>query len=115
MFTIAKAALAAALATAVGAMPAQAETVERTTFVRYGDLDLRRSADVTTLERRVRRAAIAVCAGNGTRDMTMLAAEGRCRKIALSNAMPRVELAVAGARGGKALARAATGMSFAAN
>ncbi|MDT7935284.1 MAG: UrcA family protein [Sphingomonadaceae bacterium] len=107
--------LAAAIAltivtTAAATAPALAQTGEaRTTYVRTGDLDLATDSGRTTLDRRIKRAANAVCDFGTSRTIDLVAAADECRRAALksgraqaqrvivSAAQPRLALAGGGA------------------
>lgn len=63
--------------------------------VRYGDLDLTAAAGKHTFERRIARAATAVCGGAPeSRDLAANRAHGRCVASALESARPAIDLAL---------------------
>jgi len=63
--------------------------------VRYGDLDLTAAAGKQTFERRIARAASAVCGGTPeSRDLFGSRAHGRCVVSALQSARPAIDLAL---------------------
>ena len=78
-----------------------ADETPPTSKVRYRDLDLRSETDVRRLRSRVREAAISVCAQSGfTRTGMLWPANARhCQDDAVATAEPRVQIAVAEARG----------------
>ena len=72
--------------------------------VRFGDLDLKTDAGVTALKGRIARAARTACGTYDIRDLKRTAAADACRKVALDNAAPEIELAVAAAHKGQSYA-----------
>jgi len=72
-----------------------------TATVRYSDLDLRDDAGVRHLRNRVRYTAVALCEQSGfvRTGLVWSAAAHKCWREAIASAEPRVQLAVAEARG----------------
>lgn len=95
--------LGAALAFAA---PAPAQMMEKfSTEVRYSDLNLTTSAGVAQLQRRISNAARRSCGGSvDSRDVKAFQAAEKCRRAVIASAVPKVDLAVAKARAGQALA-----------
>jgi UrcA family protein len=58
--------------------------------VRYSDLNLATSAGAETLYHRIARAARAVCPGDDSRDLAILAASERCQANAIAQAVRQV-------------------------
>jgi len=88
-------------ALALGA-PASAQMMEKASHeVRYGDLDLASDAGVAQLHRRIKFAARSVCGQADIRDISGSQAAAACRRAALAEAGPRIELAIANARSGQ--------------
>ena len=112
MFTttvrIASLAVAAAIA-GIGAGSASAADVSQTQSVevRHGDLDLTSAAGVARLDRRIKAAAARACGSYDERDLRMAAEARACRSETIAQARPKVDLAIAQARGGNRLASAA--------
>jgi len=104
---------ALALVTAATAPTFAAEETRPTATVRYGDLDLRTEAGVRHLRVRINGAALAVCEASGfyKAGPTWSPEARQCQRAAAKTAEPRLQLAVAQARGAQ-LASARTG-SFA--
>jgi UrcA family protein len=89
-------------ATLALAGPATARTMEPATHeVRYGDLNLASEDGLAQLHRRINAAARRVCGSADPRDLNMVQATNDCRKAALADAAPKIELAVANARSGQ--------------
>ncbi len=95
-------------AAAVGTGSANAATLQAgpSLQVRHADLDLTRAHDVARLNQRIARAARTVCGNADLRDLGAMAAMNKCRVVAVANAAAGVELAVARANRGSALASA---------
>jgi len=95
----------ALLAASVAAIaPAQAERVTRQVSVQYADLDLRKAADVKTLNHRLRAAVDAVCADE---DGSLRATDFdklRCRYDALHQLRGQRDAAISSAKGEARLA-----------
>lgn len=90
---------------AIAALPASAATSEKfASEVRYGDLNLATETGVAQLQRRIGNAARKGCGYAEGRDLKASQAVAACRKAAISEAAPKVELAVANARNGQKLA-----------
>lgn len=97
----------AAVLTAIAAPAMASETINRSREVRHGDLDLATSAGAKRLEARLGSAIAKVCdSGAPINDLVAMRSEDRCRKATWSNVRPQLDLAVARARSGKALASA---------
>ena len=97
--------LASIAATLVLAGPVSAQGNDSAiSEVRYGDLDLKNDADVARLHRRIDGAARQLCGDTDSRNLKMSLAISACRKAALTDAGPKVELAIANARSGHELA-----------
>lgn len=90
--------VAAAATTVLATAPASAQSTVRTQEVRFADLDLTSAAGVTALDQRIDRATRSVCGVNGARTLQEITDARRCQKIALNDAAPRVQFAVAQAR-----------------
>ncbi|MFS0738713.1 UrcA family protein [Sphingomonas sp. 1P06PA] len=108
--SIATLAAAATIATVGIAVPAQAAPRQMT--VSFADLDLASSAGAAELDKRIGRAARAVCAVSDP-GAAAAAAQSRCRNAALVAAAPQMETALANARSGEAYAATTTGVSVA--
>ena len=65
-----------------------------TARVVYGDLDLSRTAGQAALNRRIRRAADAVCPSEA-RGISSVRAHRQCVSAAMANAQPHVDRAIA--------------------
>jgi len=78
-----------------------ADEAPPTATVRYGDLDLRTEAGVRRLRVRINGAALAVCVASGfyRAGVTWSSAARQCQHDAVKTAEPRLQLAVARARG----------------
>lgn len=70
----------------VAAVAAPATASPRSIAVSYADLDLSRPAGVAALDRRLARAADAVCGPVDARDLRAMSAARACRTAALSSA-----------------------------
>jgi len=92
-------ALALVAPTAVHAFAA--DEARPTAMVGYGDLDLRTSAGVRRLRVRINSAAFAICVPSGFHESgNPWSLEARqCRREAVKSAQPRLQLAIAEARG----------------
>lgn len=106
-----KSSLSTVLLTSVGAAlafaaPAPAQMMEKfSTEVGYSDLNLTTSAGVAQLQRRISNAARHSCGGRvDSRNVKAFQAAEKCRRGVIASAAPKVELAVAKARAGQALA-----------
>lgn len=87
------------------AAPASAQTMEKfNSEVRYGDLNLTTDNGVAQLHQRIKSAARQACGYADGRDLEATQAVSACRKAALADATPKIELAIANARNGQALA-----------
>ena len=107
IFTTAIASFALAAASfAVAPASAAQQGDTRSIKVRYGDLDLSRTADVARLNRRIAGAVKAVCGSYDLRNLPEATNARACRKEAIAAAGPKVKLAVARANGGNRLAAA---------
>lgn len=94
--------LASMGAAVVLAAPASAGTMEKfNSEVHYGDLNLTTEAGVAQLQRRIKYAARQICGYADARDLKASQAAASCRKAALADAAPKIELAVANARSGR--------------
>ena len=89
---------------AIAALPASAANEKFASEVRYGDLNLATDAGVAQLQRRIGNAARKGCGYADGRDLKASQAAAACRKAAVSEAAPKIELAVANARNGQKLA-----------
>lgn len=90
---------------AIAAVPVSAGNYEAfASQVRYDDLKLTDDAGVAQLQRRIGNAARKACGYADGRDLTASQAVAACRRAAVSEAAPKVELAVATARSGQKLA-----------
>jgi UrcA family protein len=78
-----------------------ADEARPTATVRYGDLDLRSEAGVRNLRVRINDAALAVCVASGfyKAGPTWSPEARQCQHDAAKTAEPRLQLAVAEARG----------------
>jgi UrcA family protein len=96
----------AATTLALNGAAALAETVDagNSVPVHFGDLDLKTDAGVAALKGRIGRAARVACGSYDIRDLKRVAAADACRKLALNNAAPEIELAVAAAHKGEGYA-----------
>jgi UrcA family protein len=91
--------LAMALFGLAGAAPAQ--TVETHSLaVRYDDLDLRTAAGVAAFQARIARAAAAVCGPVDHRSLREIGRYDACRDAAIHDAGPKLDMAIALAKGG---------------
>jgi UrcA family protein len=98
-----------ALCGAVLSVPAvAAEPAEQapTATIHYNDLDLTTDAGARTLQRRLHRAAMAVCPEYDPNNIGEMPAIRACQSNALANAQAQAEVALAKARDGKAYASA---------
>ncbi len=91
-----------ALIAALAAAPGFAETAESapSVAVYFGDLDLKTDSGVAALRGRIRRAAAQACGSFDARDLRRIVEVNDCRAVALSDAAPEIELAVAAAQRG---------------
>jgi UrcA family protein len=99
--------LSVALAAALVSVPAFAAPVAdgMSTTVHFADLDLTTDAGATALHRRITHAARAVCGGDvDQRDLTAVRITQACRQVAMANAEPQAQLALAAARNGRQMA-----------
>lgn len=89
---------ALALAGAVLSSPAYAavDGDARSVTVRLGDLNLDSPAGRASLMQRIAHAAGAVCGRPDQRDLTASRLSSSCRADAVADAMPQVQLALAG-------------------
>ena len=87
--------LAAAVATL--SFPAYAGEAATTAEIRYDDLNLASASGAKALTVRVDRAAKRVCDVNGDRSLNAAMKARACARIAVAQAMPQVELALANA------------------
>jgi len=87
-----------------------ADEVRPTATVRYADLDLRTDVGVRRLRGRINDAALAVCIASGfyKAGVTWSPEARQCQRAAAKTAEPRLQLAVAEARGAQ-LASASSG------
>ena len=90
--------VAAAATTVLATAPASAQSEVRTQEVRFGDLDLTSAAGAAALDQRIARATRSVCGVTGARTLQEITQARRCQKVALSDAAPRAQFAVAQAR-----------------
>ena len=99
---------AALVAVVVAASPAAAAPLTEDTQVqvRHGDLDLTKTHDVARLNRRIVHAAKDACGSFDPRNFPAAASAKACLTNAVASASPKVEMAVAQARSGNALAGA---------
>lgn len=88
----------AASATMLAAAPASAQMDRPSKAVHYDDLDLATQAGVDTLNRRVDHAVRTVCGVDRAQTLREHASADDCAKVAMADATPRVQLAVAQAR-----------------
>jgi UrcA family protein len=89
----------------LAATPALAETQAPQRLVSFADLDLSTQAGQRTLQSRVMQAATQVCGRVDPGDFgPMREVITDCRNTALAGARPQMQLAMAQARDGKALA-----------
>jgi UrcA family protein len=89
-------AFCAGICLAAATAPANAGTVydtARSQTVRYADLNLDSREGRKTLDRRISRAAHAVCA-TGSVDVATMKDESRCVRAALDSAKPKIVAAV---------------------
>jgi len=98
LFTSLSVAAASAMSLAAAPASAQSDVEVRSTTVRYSDLDLSSRSGATELDRRVRSAVRSVCGVYRAQNAQDAAKAKSCSKVAMADAMPRVELAVAQAR-----------------
>lgn len=90
------------LACAFAATPALATPETQSKIVRFADLDLATPAGERALRGRIWRATALVCGDADLRDLRATSAVNACRTIAMANAAPQVQVAIANARSGKA-------------
>jgi UrcA family protein len=84
--------------TAAATAPALAETgVTKTSYVRTGDLNLATDSGRTTLDRRIKRAANAVCDFGFSGTIDQVAAADECRRAALKSARAQAQRVIASA------------------
>jgi UrcA family protein len=105
--TVARVVASLALATAVLPAPSFARAVADqapSVSISYRDLDLGTDAGARALDHRVRIAAEEVCGYADPRSLSAMRPVLACRKIAMKSAAPQVEVALAAARSGRALA-----------
>jgi UrcA family protein len=88
---------AVALAASALSVPAFAADAPRAE-VRYNDLSLKTAEGAHMLKVRVERAASHVCGVQGTVSLKERANAAACQRVAVANAMPQVELALANAQ-----------------
>ncbi|WP_019833172.1 UrcA family protein [Sphingomonas sp. PR090111-T3T-6A] len=98
-------ALSAASALAAPALAAPVADGQ-SAIVHIADLNLATDAGIQTLHTRVAHAAKKVCGAPDARDLSAVRQSDACRQVALESAAPQVQLAIADARQGKALAMA---------
>lgn len=92
-------AAAALLASAVSTISAPAFAADLPTAeVHYNDLSLKTADGAKLLKARVERAARHVCDTEGTVGLKARSDAANCARIAVANAMPQVELALANAQ-----------------
>jgi UrcA family protein len=96
-FTIVAVAALAISAVSTVSAPAFAADLP-TSQVHYNDLRLNTADGARLLRARVERAARQVCDTNGTVDLRARLAAANCARVAVANAMPQVELALANAQ-----------------
>lgn len=96
--------LASMGAAAALAAPASAESLKFNSEVRYGDLNLTTDKGVAQLHQRIKAAARQACGYADGRDIRATQAVSACRQAALAQAAPKIDLAIANARNGEALA-----------
>ena len=85
--------------TLAASFAAPATAAPRSVAVSYADLDLSRPAGVAALDRRLSRAADAVCGPVDARDLRASAAARACRTAALSAAAGDAKAVIAARRG----------------
>lgn len=88
--SLALATACAALAVSTMSVAAPATTQVPSVKVRYDDLNLATSAGVSTLYKRIARAARNVCPDAYSRDLTMVAASEQCQAEAIARAVNEV-------------------------
>ena len=94
--------LASISATLAFSAPTSAQVMEQfSNEVRYGDLNLTTDTGVAQLQRRIKAAARQACGYADGRDLKAAQAVAQCRQAAMTDAAPKVQLAVANARSGK--------------
>ena len=102
MFTSTRTAFLATLglaaSTLLAAAPASAQMEQRSKAVKYSDLDLATQQGVDSLNRRVHYAVRSVCGLDQAKTLREYAEASDCAKVAMTDATPRVQLAVAHAR-----------------
>jgi UrcA family protein len=92
-------AVAALVVSAVSTVSAPAFAADLpTAAVHYEDLSLKTADGAKMLKARVERAARHVCDTNGTVDLKARSDAANCARVAVANAMPQVELALANAQ-----------------
>ncbi len=101
MISFARITAALALAGAIISTPAYAAISgeARSVSVRIADLDLASAAGQAALTRRIGHAATLVCGRPDARDLVAVRYSGACRTAAIADAMPQVQLALAGTKG----------------
>lgn len=92
------AALGIAASAAMVATPASAQAETQSKAVHFDDLDLGTETGADTLHHRVRSAVRSVCAVNKAQTLKEKMNANACSKVAMADATPRVQLAVAQAR-----------------
>ncbi len=106
MFTVFRTCVALGLSCTLAAAPAVAAPEMPQRLVHFSDLDLTTPAGARALHSRVLRAAREVCGGVDLRDLDpMREAFTACREAAQASATAQVQLALAKAQKGRALAR----------
>lgn len=92
------AALGIAASTLFAAAPASAQMEQHSKAVKYSDLDLATQQGVDSLNRRVKYAVRTVCGVDRAQTLREHGVASDCAKVAMADAAPRVQLAVAQAR-----------------
>ncbi|MDB5737930.1 MAG: UrcA family protein [Sphingomonas bacterium] len=96
--------LSFALVGTFAATSALAAPARQSTIVRTADLDLATNTGEQALRTRIARAVSVVCGDVDQRDLNAMASMTACRAIAMANAAPQMEVAIANAHNGKAYA-----------
>lgn len=93
-----------AISVAAFAAPASAQTDTRSQAVHFNDLDLATNDGAAVLHQRIKGAVRSICGVNRAWTLKEKMDARACSDMAMADAMPRVQLAVAQARGNRGYA-----------
>ncbi len=94
VLAIASVVVASALVVPTVSQAAESHSVR----VSYADLNLASDRGQQSLQRRIKYAAVTVCEIEDSRELALAAATNGCRKVAIDDARPAYEAAIAAAR-----------------